>query len=42
MLEETQTVLRDTLEMMMAVDSENYEGFLKLVAAQPIEEQGEP
>lgn len=41
LLAETQPVLRDTLEMMMAVDSEHYEGLLKLVAVQPVEEQGE-
>lgn len=41
LLAETQPVLRDTLEMMMAVDREHYEGLLKLVAVQPIEEQGE-
>jgi wobble nucleotide-excising tRNase len=42
LLAETQPVLRDTLEMMMAVDREHYDGLLKLVAIQPIEEQGEP
>lgn len=41
LLAETQPVLRDTLEMMMAVDREHYDGLLKLVAIQPIEEQGE-
>lgn len=41
LLAETQPVLRDTLEMMMTVDSEHYEGLLKLVAVQPVEEQGE-
>lgn len=41
LLAETQPVLRDTLEMMMAVDSEHYSGLLKLVAVQPVEEQGE-
>lgn len=41
LLAETQPVLRDTLEMMMAVDSEHYEGLLKLVAVQPVEEKGE-
>lgn len=38
LLAETQPVLRDTLEMMMAVDREHYDGLLKLVAIQPIEE----
>ena len=42
LLAETQPVLRDTLEMMMAVDREHYDGLLKLVAVQPIEELGEP
>lgn len=42
LLAETQPVLRDTLEMMMAVDREHYDGLLKLVAIQPIEEEGEP
>ncbi len=42
LLAETQPVLRDTLEMMMAVDREHYDGLLKLVAAQRVEEQGEP
>ena len=41
LLAETQPVLRDTLEMMMAVDREHYDGLLKLVAIEPIEEQGE-
>ena len=41
LLAETQPVLLDTLEMMMAVDSEHYAGLLKLVSAQPVEEQGE-
>ena len=41
LLAETQPVLRDTLEMMMAVDREHYDGLLKLVAVQPVEEQGE-
>jgi wobble nucleotide-excising tRNase len=41
LLAETQPVLRDTLEMMMAVDREHYDGLLKLVAPQPVEEQGE-
>lgn len=42
LLAETQPVLRDTLEMMRAVDHEHYDGLLKLVAIQPAEEQGEP
>lgn len=42
LLAETQPVLRDTLAMMMAVDREHYDGLLKLVAIQFIEEQGEP
>lgn len=38
LLAETQPVLRDILEMMMVVDREHYDGLLKLVAVQPIEE----
>jgi len=41
LLAETQPVLLDVLEMMKLVDNQHYEGLLKLVAVQPIEEQGE-
>lgn len=41
LLAETQPVLLDVLEMMKVVNKDHYEGLLKLVTVQPIEEQGE-
>jgi wobble nucleotide-excising tRNase len=41
LLAETQPVLLDVLEMMKLVDNQHYEGLLKLVATQPVVEQGE-
>ncbi|MCO6465021.1 MAG: AAA family ATPase [Bradyrhizobiaceae bacterium] len=41
LLAETQPVLLDTLEMMMSVDREHYDGLLTLVVNQPTEDQGE-
>lgn len=41
LLAEIQPVLLDTLQMMVSVDRAHYEGMLKLVAPQKIEEKGE-